>query len=313
MRLGILIKDAEYRDALAEKLSSNNNDILVNILDGSTKESSESLILTDVRPEDLDSDVLRSIKARTVFLSETAVIDHKDCHMFFKYDSVSKLISELSNTYNEWHGPGPGRNYMARIISVCCETDLYAASKCCSLARQIIYRQGGKVLILPVSYINDHGINDNDSNILSRLLYSIHTGRERNSDSYTYTDSYGVSSLLLPCGRNPIAYLDGDELRSLSSGLSARFDTIICDVGTCYRSENISLIKDSDRIVFFETGRRSLSVRNILGFDPGEKLIRIRITGEADEVIAIDECIKRIYGIGDNDDDKSFDNKKIRS
>lgn len=313
MRLGILIRDEEYRRALAAKLSSNDNDIFVNILDGSTKESAGSLILTDVRPEELDSNVLSAIKARTVFLTDSISADEKDCHTVFKYCSVSNLVSELSLAYNEWHGSGPGRCYTARIISVCCETDAYAVSKCSSLARQIIYRHGGRVLILPLSYINDYGINENSSNMLSKLLYTIHTGRERGSDSFSYTDSYGVSTLLLPAGRNPIAYLDEDELKSLTSGLSSRFDTIICDIGTCFRKENISLMRESDHIVFFGTGRRPLKMSDILGADPGERLVNIKITGEADEVIAIDDCIKRIYSTENHDDNKNSDNKAIRS
>lgn len=298
MRLGLLIRDVEYRDALAEKLYSYDNDLFVNIMDGSNKETSGSLILTDIRPGEIDHDVIKAIKARTVFIVDSKRDDQEGCHTVFKYGSIQDIISELTLVYNEWHGTGPGRNYSAGIITVCCETDAYSAVKCTSLARQIIYRKGGKVLILPLSYINDYGIRDSDRNNISKLLYLIHTGREHNSDCFTFTDSYGVSSLMLTPGRNPVAYLDKDELRSLISGLASKFDTIICDAGTCFRNENILLIKESDRIVYFETGRRVLGIDEMIGQEAAEKMIRIKMTGEADEAAAIDDCIKQIFSNG---------------
>ena len=313
MRLGILIRDAEYRDALAEKLSSYDNDIFVNILDNSTKETNGSLILTDIKPEEIDEGVLKAIKARTVFLIDSVKDNAEGCHTAFKYGSVSNLLSELSLVYNDWHGAGPGRNYSARLLSVCCETDSYSGAKCSSLARQIIYRQGGRVLILPLSFINDHGFRESGGNIISKLLYSIHTGRERGSDSFTYTDSYGVSALMLPLGRNPIAYLDGDELKTLISGLAERFDTIICDMGTCFRKENMLLMRSSDHVIFFETGRRTVGIEEMLDQGSADKLIRIKLTGEADEAIAIDDCIKQIFGNGDDVKYKNGNDQAIRS
>lgn len=313
MRLGILIKDKEYREALAKKISSYDNDIFVNILDGNTKDFAGSLILTDIRPDEIESGVLEAIKARTVFLDESQEEVSDGCHRIFKYDSVANIVSELSIAYSEWHGYGSCRIRTSRLISVLCETDAYSASRCSSLARQIIYRHGGSVLILPLSYINDYGKKDNSGNTLSRLLYSIHTGRERSSGAFTYTDSYGVSMLLLQPGLNPIAYLDEDELLSLVDGLAGRFDTIICEAGTCLRTENLTIIKRSDRIVHFGTGRRSADPEMMLGTDACKKLIRIKITGGTDEAMAIDDCIRQVYVSGKDENYKSGDDRKIRS
>lgn len=313
MRLGILIKDAEYREALATKLSTYDKDIFVNMMDGSVNNTSGSLIITDAKPEEIEKGTLDAIKRRTVFLTESDEVSEDGCHRVFKFGSVANIISELSLVYNEWHGEGPGRDYPARIISVCCETDAYAAEKCRALARQIIYRCGGSVLMIPLSYINDYGINDPGSNILSKLLYSIRTGRERGSDCFTYTDSYGISALMLPSGRNPIAYLDEDELISLTAGLASRFDTIICDAGTCLRKENLAIMKDSDHVIWFGTGRRASGIDGLPWADEGEKLMKIKLTGEADEAIAIDDCIKQIFA-GENDGFyKSGNDRKIRS
>ena len=74
MRLGILIKDSEYRDALVRKLSSYDNDIFVNVLDGSAKDSDGCLILTDIQPAKVEKKVLDAVKDRTVFIT---IVDTK--------------------------------------------------------------------------------------------------------------------------------------------------------------------------------------------------------------------------------------------
>ena len=296
MRLGLLIKDAEYRDALAEKLASFDNDLFVNILNGSNKDTSYSLILTDIMPDEIDERVLSAIKPRTVFLLGSDKDISDGCHGGFKYSSVSSLVSELSAVYNEWHGSGPGRSHASKLISVCSEADSYSGIKCLQLARQIIYGMGGRVIIIPLSYINDYGLKEYaENNNLSRQLYSIRTGRYREPDSFTYTDSYGVSYPALAPGINPAAYLDEEELRLILSGYEERFDAVICDAGTCFRKENISILKESDAVICFEHGRRVLGLGAMLG-EAEDKLIRIKLSGGPDEAAAIDEAIRRVYG-----------------
>jgi hypothetical protein len=223
------------------------------------------------------------------------------------------MISELSLVYNRWHGIGLGMDHTARLISVCCESDAYSAERCRAFAGQIIYTHGGSVLILPLSYINDHGVDESlRGNSLSRLLYSIQCGRDKGLEGVTYTDSYGVSSLLLSKGRNPVAYLDEDEIRTLIFGLSRKFDIIIADAASCFRTENIEIMKASERIVYFERGRRVTGIDDILGKDMLGKLIRLKLTGETEDVIAMDECVKKIFGTGCDEGNKNTNNSEIR-
>ncbi|MBR3126373.1 MAG: hypothetical protein IKF42_13255 [Mogibacterium sp.] len=313
MRIGIMIRDTEYRDALIRKLSKYDNDIFVNIIDGNINDASGSVILTDIPPSVLDEKAMNALRPRTVFIvvSEKEISD--DCSTVFKFCSIPEMISELSIVYNRWHGMGPGIDRTARFITVCCESDAYSAERCRALAGQIIYSHGGSVLILPLSYINDYGVDEKlRSNSLSRLLYSIQCGRERGLEGVTYTDSYGVSSLLLSKGRNPVAYLDEDELRTLVFGMSRKFDTIIADAATCFRKENIELMKGSDNIVFFERGRRIAGVEEILGNNDNGKLIRIKLTGGTEDVIAMDDCLKKIYGTCSDESIKGRNSKEIR-
>ena len=246
MRVGIMIRDEEYRDALVQKLSSYDNDIFVNIIGSNPKEASGSVILTDIAPSELESKVLKALTPRTVFITSSEKDSRDGCSTVFKFSSIPEMISELSLVYNRWHGTGPGIDHTARLITVCSESDAYSSERCRALAGQIIYSHGGSVLILPLSYINDYGVNDSlRGNSLSRLLYSIQCGRDKRMEGVTYTDSYGVSSLLLSKGRNPVAYLDEEELRTLIFGLSRKYDTIIADAASCFRNENITLMKGS--------------------------------------------------------------------
>ncbi len=305
MKLGIIIRDSEYRDALVRKLSMYDNDIFVNIIDGNVKEASGSVILTDIPPSELDKKVLETLRPRTVFITDSENAAEGEFNTIFKFSSIPEMISELSFVYNHWHGKGPGIDHTARLISVCCESDAYSAERCRALAGQVIYSHGGSVLILPLSYINDYGVDETvRSNSLSRLLYSIHCGRECRLEGVTYTDSYGVSSLLLSKGRNPVAYLDMEELRTLIFGLSKKYDTIIADAASCFRAENIELIRESENIVYFERGRRVTGIVETLGNDYKERLIKIKLTGGTEDVLAMDECLKKIFGTGENESNK---------
>lgn len=314
MRLGIMIGDTEYRDALVRKLSLYDNDIFVNIITNNVKDASGCVILTDIAPSSLEDRVLNALKPRTVFITESENENNCDCHSIFKFCSISEIISELSLVYNSWHGINLGKDHSARLISVCCESDSYSAERCRALAGQIVYSHGGSVLILPLSYVNDHGVNDViKSNSLSRLLYSIQCGRERGLESVTYTDSYGVSSLLLSRGRNPVAYLDDEEIRLLISGLSKKYDTLIGDAGSCFREENIRLMQGSENIVYFERGRRVTGIEEMLGKEAAGKLIRVKLTGGTEDVIAMDDCLKKIFGTDRNESIKGRNSKEVRN
>ena len=313
MRLGIMIRDVEYRDALVQKLCSYDKNIYVNIISSNIKDASGCVILTDVPPSELDSSVLKVLRPRTVFITASEKDIRSDCSMLFKFCSIPEMISELSMVYNRWRGIGLGLDHKARLITVCCESDSYSAERCRALAGQILYSHGGSIIIIPLSYINDYGVDEAlRSNTLSRLLYSIRCGRENGIEGVTYTDSYGVSSLLLSKGQNPLAYLDGDELNTLISGLSKKYDTIIADAASCFRKENIGIMNASDSIVFFERGRRNTGIEEILDDDAKDRLIRMMMTEGTEDMVTMDDCLRRIYGTEENEGIKGRNSKEIR-
>ena len=98
----------------------------------------------------------------------------------------------------------------------------------------------------------------------------------------------------------------------LISGLSGKYDTIIADAASCFREENIAVMKTSEKIVFFERGRRKTGIEEMLGDEAMKKLIRVKLTGGTEDVLAMDECLRQIFGKGINESDKSSDSKEIR-
>lgn len=297
MRLGILIEDTEYRDILVEKLITYNNGIFVNILSGSVIDTSDSLILTDLPPERIDSRSLEAVRDRIVFLTSTETDSREGINSIFKYSSIPIISAGLSYFHDLWQGSGPIGSMPTRFIAVISESDVFSSDRCRSLARQIIYREGGSLLLLPLSYINDYAFIDSPKqSCMPRMMYSLRTGRRFEYERFTYTDSYGISYLLAGPGKNRLAYLDEDELKSCIRGLASRYDTVIGDMATCFRPENVSLIDNACNVIFFENGRRDPDIADLTSTDISDRLIRIRLSGDASEAGAIDDCIKRIYG-----------------
>lgn len=307
MQIGILINDKEYREALIERLSDYDNDLFVNVITGPDSFSKDCLILTDIDPGRIEKEQLTRLIPRTLFLTASSFNDDEtDCHRAFKYSSVAELLSEASIVYKDWHGIGYGRDYSAKIIAVCSDNDTASSDRCMSLARQIIYRKGDRVLVIGLGFINDYGCDEAGSvNRFARMMYAISTGRHDAAYGYTYTDSYGVSALILKKGRNPLAFLDGDELMGVISSLATLFDTLILDIGTCYREENMIVVESSDNILFFENGRRQVKPEEFLNKDASAKVISISLKGETEDVMAIDDVINQIYGSNNDETGKS--------
>lgn len=92
MKLDLLLRDTEYRDALVKRISNYDNDIFVNIMDGSEKSTSGSLVLTDVKPSELEEGVIDAIRDRTVFLTDTEVQVPDDCYGLFKYADRKSVV-----------------------------------------------------------------------------------------------------------------------------------------------------------------------------------------------------------------------------
>ena len=305
MKVSMMMRDTEYRDALAGRLSETDRELLIEV-SGTGGSQRGSVIITDIAPAEIESESLSRIRKRTLFLSQAPVragADDSGCRVIFKYSSVSEIISELALLYSEWTGNTGNIISASRIISVICESDLFSSERCIRLAGQIVYTHGGRILILPLGYINDYQSRDGSDNEgwFRRLMYTIDQGRAFPPDSFTFTDSYGISYLKLPEGINPVAELEQIYLTRLVSSLGACFDTIILDAGSNLRKANLNLFTSSDALLFFGTGRRIHDISSMLGESKSANIRYIRTTDIQKEARELDDFVSDIYGRTDQE------------
>lgn len=302
MRIALLINDREYRDALIQHISDSGSEIMIDIVSAGEKIEPDALILTDAKPADVDSSLLSSINDRIIFLTKERpdTSDDNSLHKLFKFESVSRLLAAISDVHCKWMGIDSHNAVSSRVIACCSDSDAFSGSRCTRIARQIIYRQGGSVLILPLGYINEHSSDySRDMNRFARLMYKVRKGDLSCAGTFSYTDSFGISRLMIPEGRNPIAYLDESELTTLILVLSKLFETLILDVGGCYRPENIRAITNANSVICLESGRRRIRFEELIPSEDMSKLKVIHLNDAGDEDPAIDEYIGDLYGIAD--------------
>lgn len=295
------MRDTEYRDALIEMISEFNKDIFIEIADANGG-GRDAVILTDIRPEEIESDVLMRMSVRTVFITSVRSSDEPDdadrayeIHRVFKYSGIQEIISKVSVVYSEWTGDSGNAVTLSRCAAVCGESDLESSARCMELARQIIYRHGGSILILPLGYINDYA-SDCEDNCFARLIYMTSNGREYPAEGYTRTDSYGISYIRMKEGLNPVAELGGTHLNRLIASLGSRFDTLIFDIGSCYRKENVEIIRKADGVIWIGSGRRVKSLESLIGGTIRGRLHRIAIG--SDGITELDDLVREMYGDG---------------
>ena len=324
MRVGMMMRDTEYRDALVEMITDMDKDVFIEIA-GSGSIRKDAVILTDILPSEIESKSLSRIKERTLFLSPVPVDRsglrpvHKDqnsgnkadnencitekmpeagCRVIFKYSSLVTIMGELSLIYSMWSGDTGVITPATRVIAVTGDADQLSPVRCRTLAGQIAYRHGGTILILPLGYINDYiSCQDGDcSGLFRKLMYFIDEGRDYPPEGFTFTDSYGISCLKLPGGINPLTSLGRGHLSGLITSMSRHFDTLILDIGTCYSDVNLSILKNADNILFFGSGRRIADPADFLGTKYSEKVIKISGADAGAETREIDDFISGTYG-----------------
>jgi len=301
MRLGLLISDIEYRKALVSGIAEYDGDIILDVINPGDDIEADALILTDAKPADIDKLLLEKIHYRTVFLitNTSSFSSCSNIYTCFKYSSISRLMAEVSDIHQRWRGVENRSAVSSRIIACCSDSDAFSQSSCSALARQIIYRHGGSIVIVPLGYINEEGMDfAGDINRFARLMYMVESGRDTELSSITYTDSYGISRLMLPKGRNPIAYLEEDDLIKLILYISMLFESVILDIAGCYRKENLSAIRNAHSALIFETGRRRLDFKEIVGSEI-KNIRTVKLTEGSDEAFAVDEYVKELYGVRD--------------
>lgn len=257
MRIRLIINDKDYGVAFKNAIASADKDIYVEIgKKGIINDlGAETIIVTDVEPESVDKRLLN----RTVFLTmnpQDSVDSREENQVFkvFKYNPVSRILSDIEEVDYILTGES-GKIYSANsiIYAICSDLCSKNFDLAKTVARQIMFRRGGKILLISMRYINQYPEpNGTNNSKFSKLMYYLNCGRECSIEPYIYHDSYGISYLRLTDGLNPISKLDANETIALIRAFCNRgFETLLLDIGDCYNDTNVKILNRSDNVMFF--------------------------------------------------------------
>lgn len=324
MRVRLIIEDEEYRNAFIESISLHDIDVYVEVGSVSSIKDigKETLILTDLPPQRFDYSVIKDYLKRVVFLTNNPGDAYRNdikgkCQKIFKYSGIGNIFADLEQIKYMWIGDREKiYGLKTKVFSVCSDKSDDIAELCIALARQIIFRKGGSVLVISLKYINEYGgKNETDRSRFARLMYYLDIGREYPTDSFIYKDNYGISYLRLSKGMNPMAYYTSNELFRIIRDITAnKFDAVILDVGNSFSEANIRIINKSDSVIYFCNDSLQFDINEIyIEADMPEKVKIIQIGKAVNDLnLEIDDYVMEVYRIRENEDyDEKNDNKKV--
>ena len=309
MRIRIIIRDEDYRQAMVNTLSKSDKDIYVEIgnMDGCSDLGDKTLILTDYSEDECNFLKISDFNMRVVFLTTNPadVLNMErdgDYYRLFKYSSMSSIFSDIEQIYYRWTGESSDSlGLVGRVYAVCSSSNIDSSEYARVLARQVLFRRGGSILLMSLKYINDYPcIDEKNNSRFSRMMYYIDINQDFPPDAFTYNDAYGISYMRLPEGLNPVAYLDINDLENLVRTFSHRnFDTVILDVGNSYSEVNIRMINKADNIVWFDGDTNKFHIEEVLiEKDVNARTKRIPVAAkDIDAELGIDDYVRNVYGI----------------
>lgn len=291
MRIRLLMKDREYQQVLADVISRAFSDITIEF-DAYPREQHldpRTLILTDLNPDKVDNEALSKLRERTVFVSDLNAEYRNDVKQVFKYSRVSDMLSELSAFYYDWTGEVFSGTCDAKIITICSDIDEAATVEFSqALAREIEYKNLGPVILLPGTYINHFNRSPGDQALMAKILYYMNRDKGFPPGTIDETDEYGISTLRLSLGLNPLTELLPDNLiKVLNSIRQQDYKYMIFCIGTNYSHANQEAIRISDHVIS-------------LGRAPGEALRQLSLEPGRSSEILLDADNKEMALIADD-------------
>ena len=183
MRLKLVMKDREYRDALAERIRRSRQNLYV-IIEDNFRMEEDTLLVTDVGEGKLrEGMVLLSSECRRE-------VEGKGPYVLFKYAGVDELLTDLRLCAFLWTGKGDLRRGEERIVTVGAveRTDLGHR-----LAEQVSLELGERleepVLLLDLTYFYREGQPEESGNTFRKLVYP--SEREEHSGGGVFSAGEG--------------------------------------------------------------------------------------------------------------------------
>ena len=255
MRFRILLSEKEYLTSFIEMSSRTDKNLFIDLsFDGSLFD--DELLITDI-PIDMLSHQYPAINTNSVcFLSSAQDYERLTTGPFrlFKFQNFDDLISKIKLCgFSHFGGTTlkVSNNYKVGFVF---DSHVYYSDFVLQFAKQVVYKHGLNVLILPLQFVSSsYGIDQssyNDSYIFKKLIYMINKKEEIPIDSIFSTDSLGVYHFKSSLSLNPIAAMDDKSFNMLIQYIYEHFFDVICfDIGRCLNKRNINLLYDMNNVI----------------------------------------------------------------
>lgn len=322
MRIRLIIKDEDYREAMINTIGRADKDVYIEVggMDDCADIGDSTLIITDYPEKQCKFLSISDFQMRVIFLTtnpnDAIDIDNdSEYYRIFKYSSISSIFSDIEQIYYKWTGEtNTSLGLVGRVYAVCTSDARESSEYAKALARQVLFRRGGSILIISLQYINEYANCDEINTAkFSRLMYYLDIDRDYPTEAFIYNDGYGISYMRLPKGLNPIAYLSVTDLEDLVRNFSHNnFDTVILDVGNCYSEANIRMINKVDNILWFDSESNGFKLNEVfVEKNIHEKARRIPLALKNLNLdLTIDDYVRDVYGIEEPKSDGQKKNNK---
>ena len=244
MRLKLVMKDREYRDALAERIRRSRWNLYV-IIEDNFRMEEDTLLVTDVGEGKLrEGMVLLSSECRRE-------VEGKGPYVLFKYAGVDELLTDLRLCAFLWTGKGDLRRGEERIVTVGAveRTDLGHR-----LAEQVALELGERleepVLLLDLTYFYREGQPEESGNTFRKLVYYLQSGKSIPVEVFFRRERGNVFRVRMPRGMNELMKIPGRECLELIREMGRYFSAVVCSVGDCFSERNIEVMKNSEWCIY---------------------------------------------------------------
>ena len=244
MRLKLVMKDREYRDALAKRIRRSRWNLYV-IIEENFRMEEDTLLVTDVGEGKLrEGMVLLSSECRRE-------VEGKGPYVLFKYAGVDELLTDLRLCAFHWTGKGDLRRGVERIVTVGAveRTDLGHR-----LAEQVALELGEgleePVLLLDLTYFYREGQPEESGNTFRKLVYYLQSGKSIPVEVFFRRERGNVFRVRMPRGMNELMKIPGAECLELIREMGRYFSAVVCSVGDCFSERNIELMKNSEWCIY---------------------------------------------------------------
>lgn len=265
MKVKLVMRDIEYRDALAKRWSKTGSNLYVEIGEEFVQDENE-IIITDVG--------YGKLKPGMIYLhpEPRREVEGIGPHTLFKYAGAESLLRDINICFYLWTGQGtlPDGHSFILLLGAESRTDLchqYAFALSQELGRQSEL----SVLYLPLTYfipeIAVAAERDAEAcGTIRKLGYYLEQKREISPEMFFHQYSNQVYQLRSlnnkTLGINELTQITNEEQMSFIENVSKYFDITVLMVGDYFNKNTVELMQLSDRSIFLGSNRITDAICN---------------------------------------------------